>query len=144
MQGRSLGLIETSGYTAAVEAVDVACKTARVLFEGYDLVGRGLVTVKFSGDVAAVRAAVTAGAAAAQKVGLVVSVHVIARPHEQLGAAGPGSPGSPPEKGPEPDLAKKKRVPPARAKRAPDRESSRTKRPKTVKKAGRKPKKKAP
>jgi ethanolamine utilization protein EutM len=84
MQNHSLGLIETFGYTAAVEAVDAACKAAKVVFVGHDRVGRGLVTVKFAGDVAAVRAAVDAGAAAAQRVGRVISVHVIPRPHEQL------------------------------------------------------------
>ncbi len=92
MKDRSLGLIETLGYTAAIDAVDVACKAAKVSFVGHDLIGRGLVTVKFAGDVGAVRAAVTAGAAAAQRVGRVVSVHVIPRPHGQLGALGPGFP----------------------------------------------------
>lgn len=92
MQGGSLGLIETQGYTAAVEAVDVACKTGRVTFIGHTLVGMGLVTVKLSGDVAAVRAAVSAGSAAAQKVGRVISVHVIPRPHGQLTAIDTPSP----------------------------------------------------
>ena len=69
MQDRSLGLIETLGYTAAVEAVDAACKAARVMFIGHERVDRGLITVKFAGDVAAVQAAVAAGAAAAQRVG---------------------------------------------------------------------------
>ncbi len=92
MQRESLGLIETQGYTAAVEAVDTACKTSRVVFIGYHFVGMGLVTVKFSGDVAAVKAAVTAGSAAARKVGRVVSVHVIPRPHGQLAANGTASP----------------------------------------------------
>lgn len=99
MQNQSLGLIETLGYTAAVEAVDAACKAAKVLFVGHDRIGKGLITVKFSGDVAAVRAAVTAGAAAARRVGRVISVHVIARPHGQLGALGPDS-GKGPEPGP--------------------------------------------
>jgi ethanolamine utilization protein EutM len=95
MQNQSLGLIETWGYTAAVEAVDVACKAARVLFVGHDRIGKGFITVKFSGDVAAVQAAVTAGAAAARRVGRVISVHVIPRPHDQLGALGPGFPDMP-------------------------------------------------
>jgi len=101
MKDRSLGLIETLGYTAAIEAVDVACKAAKVMFVGHDLIGKGLVTVKFAGDVGAVRAAVTAGAAAAQRVGRVISVHVIPRPHGQLGALGPGFPDMAP-KGPAP------------------------------------------
>lgn len=92
MQDRSLGLIETIGYTAAVEAVDAACKAARVTFLGHELVDKGLVTVKFAGDVAAVQAAVAAGAAAAQRVGRVISVHVIPRPDGQLGSLGPGFP----------------------------------------------------
>lgn len=104
MQNRSLGLIETWGYTAAVEAVDAACKAARVLFVGHDRIGTGFITVKFSGDVAAVQAAVTAGAAAAQRVGRVISVHVIPRPHGQLGALGPDFPGIP-GKGTEPGFA---------------------------------------
>lgn len=101
MQDQSLGLIETWGYTAAVEAVDVACKAAKVLFVGHDRIGKGFITVKFSGDVAAVQAAVTAGAAAAQRVGRVISVHVIPRPHGQLGALGPGFPDMPTGKGKE-------------------------------------------
>lgn len=101
MQDRSLGLIETLGYTAAVEAVDAACKAARVMFIGHERVDRGLITVKFAGDVAAVQAAVAAGAAAARRVGQVIAVHVIPRPHGQLGAIGPGFPDIP-GKGPEP------------------------------------------
>ncbi len=97
MKDRSLGLIETLGYTAAIEAVDAACKAAKVSFVGHDLIGKGLVTVKFTGDVGAVRAAVTAGAAAAQRVGRVISVHVIPRPHGQLGALGPGFPDMAPD-----------------------------------------------
>lgn len=95
MQAQSLGLIETFGYTAAVEAVDAACKAADVTFLGYDRVGKGLVTVKFTGDIAAVKAAVTAGAAAAERVGRVISVHVIPRPHYQLGAFESGPPPGP-------------------------------------------------
>lgn len=97
-------MIETIGLTAAVEAADVACKAAKVAFLGYETVDRGLVTVKFTGDVAAVRAAVTAGAAAARKLGTVVSVHVIPRPHGQLNVIGPygaGLPGRPSGPGPE-------------------------------------------
>jgi ethanolamine utilization protein EutM len=124
MQDRSLGLIETCGYTAAVEAVDVACKTASVTFVGYDRIWKGFITVKFSGDVAAVQAAVTAGAAAAQRVGRVISVHVIPRPHVHLGALGPGFPDMPTGKGEE-------RARPFRAKKAADRETPGTKDSKT-------------
>lgn len=84
MKGQSLGLIETWGFVAAIEAADAACKAAVVSLLGYDRVGAGLITVKLTGDVAATRAAVTAGAAAAGRVGKVVAVHVIPRPDKQL------------------------------------------------------------
>lgn len=80
----SLGLVETLGYVAAIEAADVGSKAASVRLLGYERGLAGLITVKFAGDVAAVRAAVTAGAAAAEKIGKVVAVHVIARPDRQL------------------------------------------------------------
>jgi hypothetical protein len=101
MEKGSLGLIETWGYVPAIEAADAGSKAANVTLLGYEEVRAGLVTVKFVGDVAAVRAAVTAGAAAAGKVGKVVSVHVIPRPDRQLRIA-PGSPPTPGEKQPEP------------------------------------------
>jgi microcompartment protein CcmL/EutN len=81
---RSLGLIETWGLVAAVEAADAGAKAANVALKGYELARGGLVTVRFEGDVAAVRAAVSAASVAAGKVGRVVSTHVIARPHAQL------------------------------------------------------------
>ncbi len=84
MQKRSLGLIETWGHVPAVEAADAGCKAANVSLAGYEEVRAGLVTIMFTGDVAAVKTAVTAGAAAAQRVGKVVSCHVIARPDRQL------------------------------------------------------------
>lgn len=84
MEKESLGLIETLGLVAAIEAVDAGSKAANVTFRGYERARAGLITVVFDGDVAAVRAAVSAGAAAARKVGKVVSVHVIARPDHQL------------------------------------------------------------
>lgn len=84
MQTLSLGLVETLGYVAAIEAADVGSKAACVRLLGYERGLAGLVTVKFVGDVAAVRAAVTAGAAAAEKIGKVAAVHVIARPDWQL------------------------------------------------------------
>ncbi len=84
MERDSLGLIETSGLVAAIEAADAGSKAANVTFRGYERARAGLITVVFLGDVAAVRAAVTAGSAAAKRVGTVISVHVIARPDRQL------------------------------------------------------------
>ena len=82
MAQQSIGMIETKGMIGAVEALDVALKAADVKFVRQDKVGSGLVSVTVGGDVAAVKAAVDAGAEAAKRVGEVVSVHVIARPHD--------------------------------------------------------------
>lgn len=82
---KSKGFIETKGLVAAIEAADAMVKAANVTLTGKKLIGGGLVTVMIEGDVGAVKAAVDAGAAAAQKVGELVSVHVIARPDEGLG-----------------------------------------------------------
>lgn len=82
MAQQSIGMIETKGMIGAVEALDVALKAADVKFVRQDKVGSGLVSVTVGGDVAAVTAAVDAGAEAAKRVGEVVSVHVIARPHD--------------------------------------------------------------
>jgi len=84
MAQQALGLIETRGMVALVEAADAALKAANVSYRGWKQVGSGLVTVVFEGDVAAVKAAVDAGAASAAKVGEVVSVDVIARPHGDI------------------------------------------------------------
>jgi ethanolamine utilization protein EutM len=84
MAQQALGLIETRGMVALVEATDAALKAANVEYRGWKQVGSGLVTVVLTGDVAAVKAAVDAGAAAAAKVGEVVSVDVIARPHNDI------------------------------------------------------------
>ena len=84
MQEEALGLIETRGFVAMVEASDAMVKAARVQLVHYEKIGRGYVTTIVRGDVAAVRAATEAGSAAAAKVGEVVSVHVIPRPHGQL------------------------------------------------------------
>lgn len=84
MAGEALGLIETKGLIALVEAADAMAKSANVQLEGYDQVGSALVTVTVRGDVGAVSAAVEAGAAAARRVGEVISAHVIARPHPDL------------------------------------------------------------
>ena len=84
MVNEALGMIETKGLVAVIEATDAMLKAARVNYLGMRKVGSGLVTVLVTGDVAACRAAVDAGAAAAAKIGEVVSVHVIPRPHEGL------------------------------------------------------------
>src|SRR5947209_18670878 len=81
----SLGMIETKGFVALIEASDAMMKAANVEFLGWDKVGSGLVTAFVTGDVAAVKAATDAGAAAAGRIGEVVSVEVIPRPHEDLG-----------------------------------------------------------
>ena len=82
--GAALGRIETRGLTAAVEALDAMLKTADVQYAGQKRVGSGLVTVLVAGDVAAVKAAVDAGAQAAQRVGELRSAHVIPRPIDTL------------------------------------------------------------
>jgi len=84
MKNKSLGLIETWGYVPAIEAADAGAKAAAVTLLGYEITKTALVTVKFIGDVAAVKVAVAAGTAAAKKVGKVVSEHVIPRPDPQL------------------------------------------------------------
>ncbi|MEK7390093.1 MAG: BMC domain-containing protein [Elusimicrobiota bacterium] len=80
----ALGLVETKGFTGMIEASDAMAKAAKVRLLGYEKVGNGLVTTLCRGEVGAVRAAVDAAAAAAQKVGELVSVHVIPRPHDDL------------------------------------------------------------
>ena len=80
----ALGMIETKGLVGAVEAADAMVKAANVTLIGRVQVGGGLVTVMVRGDVGAVKAATDAGSAAAQKVGELVSVHVIPRPHSDL------------------------------------------------------------
>ena len=85
----AIGMIETRGLVALVQATDAALKAANVQFKGWKKVGSGLVTVFVTGDVAAVKAAVDAGAVAARGVGEVVSVHVIPRPHDDLGVVLP-------------------------------------------------------
>ncbi|MCG8530362.1 MAG: ethanolamine utilization microcompartment protein EutM [Desulfovibrionales bacterium] len=80
----ALGIIETKGMTALVEASDAMTKSARVELVGYERIGAGLVAALIRGDVAACKAAIDAGAAAAQRVGEVVATHVIPRPHGDL------------------------------------------------------------
>jgi microcompartment protein CcmL/EutN len=80
--GEALGLIETRGLVGAIEAADAMVKAANVELIGSEKIGSGLVTVMVRGDVGAVKAATDAGAQAARRVGEVVSVHVIPRPHQ--------------------------------------------------------------
>ena len=84
MEKEALGLVETRGFVAAVEAADAMVKAADVSLMDKQRVGAGLVTVMVRGDVGAVKAAVDAGAAAAKRVGELVSVHVIPRPHTDV------------------------------------------------------------
>ena len=84
MDTNALGMIETKGLVAAIEAADAMVKSANVQLIGKEQVGGGLVTVMVRGDVGAVKAATDAGAAAAEKVGELISVHVIARPHVEV------------------------------------------------------------
>ena len=80
----ALGMVETRGLVGAVEAADAMVKAANVVLIGSEYVGGGYVTVMVRGDVGAVKAATDAGAAAAKRVGDLVSVHVIPRPHEDV------------------------------------------------------------
>ncbi|NUP91172.1 MAG: ethanolamine utilization microcompartment protein EutM [Candidatus Sumerlaeia bacterium] len=82
--GNALGLIETRGLVGSIEAADAMVKAANVRLIGKEHIGGGLVTVMVRGDVGAVKAAVDAGAAAARRVGELLSVHVIPRPHGDL------------------------------------------------------------
>ena len=84
MAQEALGMIETKGLIGAIEAADAMVKSANVTLVGKEQVGGGLVTVMVRGDVGAVKAATDAGAAAAEKVGELISVHVIARPHTEV------------------------------------------------------------
>jgi len=84
MAQQAMGLIETKGLIPAVEALDAALKAADVKFLSQAKVGSGFVAITVSGDVAAVKAAIDAGAEAARRVGEVLSVHVIARPHDEV------------------------------------------------------------
>jgi len=81
---QAIGMIETKGLTALLEGSDAALKAANVQLVGWEKIGSGYVSAYFRGDVAAVKAAVDAGAAAAAAVGEVISVHVIPRPHDEL------------------------------------------------------------
>ena len=82
--GEALGMIETRGLVAMIEAADAMVNAAKVNLVGWVKIGSGYVTAMVRGDVAAVRAATGAGAAAARRVGELISVHVIPRPHQSL------------------------------------------------------------
>jgi len=84
MTKEALGMIETRGLVANIEASDAMVKAANVVLIGQKKIGAGLVTTMVRGDVGAVKAATDAGAAAAGKVGEVISVHVIPRPHQEV------------------------------------------------------------
>lgn len=84
MPQEALGMVETKGLVGAIEAADAMVKAANVTLVGYEKIGSGLITVMVRGDVGAVKAATDAGAAAAQRVGEVISIHVIPRPHTEV------------------------------------------------------------
>lgn len=87
----ALGMVETKGLVGSIEAADAMVKAANVTIVGKEQIGAGLVTVLVRGDVGAVKAATDAGASAADRVGELVSVHVIPRPHSEVGAILPGN-----------------------------------------------------
>ncbi len=91
---QALGMIETKGLVCLIEGIDAMLKAANVQMVGWEKVGSGLVTAFIVGDVAAVKAAIDAGASAASKLGEVVSVQVIPRPHEELAAVLPKAKGA--------------------------------------------------
>ena len=88
MATQAIGMIETKGLVTLLQASDAAMKAADVRLTGWEKIGSGIVTAFFAGDVAAVKAAVDAGAEAGAQVGEVLSVEVIARPHDDLGKLG--------------------------------------------------------
>ena len=84
MAQEALGMVETRGWTAAIEAADAMTKSAEVTLVGTEKIGSGLVTVMVRGDVGAVKAAVESGSAAATRLGELVAAHVIPRPHNDV------------------------------------------------------------
>ncbi len=84
MGQEALGMVETRGLVGAIEAADAMVKAANVHLIGYEKIGSGYVTVMVRGDVGAVKSATDSGAAAAEKVGQVISIHVIPRPHADV------------------------------------------------------------
>jgi ethanolamine utilization protein EutM len=95
MSNEALGMIETKGLVGSIEAADAMVKAANVILIGKEYIGSGYVTVMVRGDADAVKIATDAGAAAARRVGELVSAHVIARPHEDVEKILPGG-GAPP------------------------------------------------
>ena len=95
MSMEALGMVETKGLVGAVEAADAMVKAANVVLVGKEYIGSGYVTVHVRGDVGAVKAATDAGAAAARRVGELVSVHVIPRLHPEVEKLVPGGPPAP-------------------------------------------------
>ncbi|OAM87559.1 BMC domain-containing protein [Termitidicoccus mucosus] len=88
MAQEALGMIETKGFCTLIEAADAALKAANVTMTGYEAIGSGHVAAFFRGDVAALKAAIDAGAEAARRVGDIVATQVIPRPHDDIGALG--------------------------------------------------------
>jgi ethanolamine utilization protein EutM len=88
MAQEALGMIETKGFCTLIEAADAALKAANVTMTGYEAIGSGHVAAFFRGDVAALKAAIDAGAEAARRVGDIVATQVIPRPHEDIGVLG--------------------------------------------------------
>jgi ethanolamine utilization protein EutM len=95
MSQEALGLVETRGLISSIEAADAMVKAANVVLVAKEYIGAGYVTVMVRGDVGAVKAATDAGAAAARRVGELVSVHVIPRPHTEVDRILPQVPGAP-------------------------------------------------
>ena len=95
MSQEALGLVETRGLIGSIEAADAMAKAANVVLVAKEYIGAGYVTVMVRGDVGAVKAATDAGAAAARRVGELVSVHVIPRPHTEVDRILPQVPGAP-------------------------------------------------
>lgn len=91
MSQEALGMVETKGFVGSVEAADAMVKAANVVMTGKEYIGAGYVTVFVRGDVGAVKAATDAGAAAARRVGELVAVHVIPRPHQEVEKILPGA-----------------------------------------------------
>lgn len=91
MKQDAIGMVETKGLVGSIEAADAMVKAANVTLMGKELVGGGLVTVIVKGDVGAVKAATEAGAQAAERVGELLSVHVIPRPHHEVNGILPSS-----------------------------------------------------
>jgi ethanolamine utilization protein EutM len=99
MSMEALGMVETKGLVGSVEAADAMVKAANVVLVGKEYIGSGYVTVMVRGDVGAVKAATDAGAAAARRVGELVSVHVIPRPGAEVEKILPSTPAPPPSPG---------------------------------------------